>query len=100
MRAPQDAEPGSWLTRHSSHSFKFCRAGWLRRVMPRTVPPFSLGWIQGGWGPWEGYLSLSTWFRISSTSWNARDRGERNTSTAKRFLCQGDTEDFTNICWI
>lgn len=65
-----------------------------------TPPPHRYGRIQGGWGLWERYLSLSTWFRISSTSWNARDRGERNTSTARRFLCQGDTEDFTNICWM
>lgn len=61
--------------------------------------PLVRSWV-GKARPRHGYLSFSTWFRISSTSWNALDRGERNTSTARRFLCQGDTEDFTNICWI
>lgn len=90
----------SRLTHRPSGLFDFCRAGWLNGVTLRAVSPLNTEQGSGRLGSLRGYLSLSTWFRISSTSWKARDSGERNTSTARRSLCQGDTEVFTNICWI
>lgn len=48
----------------------------------------------------SNYLSLRAWFLISSTSWKTRDSGERNTSTARKFFCHGETVAFTKICWM
>lgn len=48
----------------------------------------------------SNYLSLRAWFLISSTSWKTRERGERNTSTARKFFCHGETVAFTKICWM